>query len=187
MDLTFVFIQTTRRAVPSSCLAVTNHHHTINPDPSSPPDDPNRPTHESEKDSPYSLSSSLHISKFSKHLNRKSKRFYIIIPPLFQNSTTSIAHHSSTVWISSPETPHCDRSDGWDRMELDVRSEMMDEECTTPKRRECRIPVGCVCPPPPKKKTACGTKRDPPKNGYFQPPDLDALFLIPTRRHQACA
>ena len=25
-------------------------------------------------------------------------------------------------------------------------------------------------------------KRDPPKNGYFQPPDLDAIFTMPPRR-----
>ncbi|KAF3449173.1 hypothetical protein FNV43_RR09901 [Rhamnella rubrinervis] len=66
------------------------------------------------------------------------------------------------------------------------REVISDDECTTPKRRECRIPVMFVCPPPPKKKTVCGTKRDPPKDGYFQPPDLDALFVMPPRR-QACA
>ncbi|PON38594.1 cyclin-dependent kinase inhibitor [Parasponia andersonii] len=65
----------------------------------------------------------------------------------------------------------------------------MEEDCTTPKRRECRIPQASVCPPPPKKKSVSGTKRQPPKNGYFQPPDLDSLFAahpIPSTR-QACA
>ena len=65
------------------------------------------------------------------------------------------------------------------KFEMDERSE---GRCTTPKRRECQIPVVLVCPPPPKKKTASGMKRDPPKNGYFHPPDLDALFTMPPRR-----
>ncbi|KAM6550972.1 hypothetical protein CsatB_000780 [Cannabis sativa] len=63
---------------------------------------------------------------------------------------------------------------------------MEGEDCTTPKRRECRIPETFVCPPPPKKKSMSGTKRQPPKNGYFHPPDLDSLFVIPSRG-QACA
>ncbi|GMN59544.1 hypothetical protein TIFTF001_028634 [Ficus carica] len=63
---------------------------------------------------------------------------------------------------------------------------MMIEECTTPKRRECRIPEVFVCPPPPRKKTVVVGKRPPPKNGYFQPPDLDSLFVMPSRS-QACA
>ncbi|KDP35651.1 hypothetical protein JCGZ_09089 [Jatropha curcas] len=70
-------------------------------------------------------------------------------------------------------------------MEMDYeRSEMMKEECTTPR---CRIPVSSVCPPPPRKKSGIGKKRDPPKNGYFQPPDLDALLSMPLRRREACA
>ncbi|KAK4833509.1 hypothetical protein QYF36_006212 [Acer negundo] len=55
-----------------------------------------------------------------------------------------------------------------------------EETCTTPKKH--RIPVLSVCPPPPKKKSVSGKKRDPPKNGYFQPPDLDSLFTMPPRR-----
>ncbi|KAK6942980.1 hypothetical protein RJ641_028357 [Dillenia turbinata] len=57
-----------------------------------------------------------------------------------------------------------------------------EEACTTPKRSECRIPAVLECPPPPKKKKSENQKRDPPKNGYFQPPDLDALFSIAPRR-----
>lgn len=60
-----------------------------------------------------------------------------------------------------------------------------EEECTTPKQRESRIPSPSVCPPPPKKKAAFRKKRDPPKNGYFQPPELDALFVMGPRR-QSC-
>ncbi|KAK1562744.1 hypothetical protein Q3G72_016418 [Acer saccharum] len=55
-----------------------------------------------------------------------------------------------------------------------------EETCTTPKKHG--IPVLSVCPPPPKKKPVSGKKRDPPKNGYFQPPDLDSLFTMPPRR-----
>ncbi|KAE8099367.1 hypothetical protein FH972_017356 [Carpinus fangiana] len=60
-------------------------------------------------------------------------------------------------------------------MEVDERSE---DGCTTPKRSDSQIPATSVCPPPPKKKAVSGRIRDPPKNGYFQPPDLDALFTV---------
>ncbi|XP_062171438.1 cyclin-dependent protein kinase inhibitor SMR4-like [Alnus glutinosa] len=70
---------------------------------------------------------------------------------------------------------------------------MVDEEaceagCATPRRGECLIPVALVPPPPPKKKPfAFGErKRDPPRNGYFQSPDLELLFALAPRR-QACA
>ncbi|CAL9088225.1 unnamed protein product [Musa textilis] len=59
----------------------------------------------------------------------------------------------------------------------------------TPKRAECRIPAPVRCPAPPKKKSpavAFGKRRDPPKNGYFNPPDLEALFALAPRR-EACA
>ncbi|KAM1159519.1 hypothetical protein C1H46_039498 [Malus baccata] len=62
----------------------------------------------------------------------------------------------------------------------------MEEDCATPKRRECRIPEANMCPPPPRKKAVGETKREPPKNGYFQPPDLDTLFALPPRT-QVCA
>lgn len=60
--------------------------------------------------------------------------------------------------------------------------------CATPRRSECRIPVALGPPPPPKKKPFAFEERksDPPKNGYFQPPDLDLLFAMAPRR-QACA
>lgn len=66
-------------------------------------------------------------------------------------------------------------------MECGGAGSKMEEDCTTPKRRECRIPEANMCPPPPKKKAAGEKKREPPKNGYFQPPDLDALFALPPR------
>ncbi|KDP42234.1 hypothetical protein JCGZ_02964 [Jatropha curcas] len=59
--------------------------------------------------------------------------------------------------------------------------------CATPKRRECRIPEPRECPPPPKKRPLrVGKKKEPPKNGYFQPPDLELLFAM-NSRNQACA
>nr|DAD28235.1 TPA_asm: hypothetical protein HUJ06_029703 [Nelumbo nucifera] len=63
--------------------------------------------------------------------------------------------------------------------------EMIEEGCETPKHRDCRIPMASVCPPPPRKKPIYGKKRDPPTNGYFQPPDLELLFAIAPRR-EAC-
>ncbi|KAJ8899690.1 hypothetical protein K2173_019388 [Erythroxylum novogranatense] len=68
-------------------------------------------------------------------------------------------------------------------MEVDQRTHMSEEECTTPK---CGITTALACPPTPKKKSAVVKKRAPPKNGYFQPPDLDVLFPMPTRRREAC-
>ncbi|RWW45877.1 hypothetical protein BHE74_00048243 [Ensete ventricosum] len=63
----------------------------------------------------------------------------------------------------------------------------------TPKRGDCRIPAAIRCPPPPRKKKRCptaagalGKRRGPPRNGYFHPPDLEALFALASRR-EACA
>ncbi|OVA17830.1 hypothetical protein BVC80_1835g222 [Macleaya cordata] len=63
--------------------------------------------------------------------------------------------------------------------------ERIDEGCRTPNHDECQIRTNLVCPPPPPKKKKpinCGKKRDPPKNGYFQPPDLELLFVMSPRR-----
>ncbi|XVF68810.1 hypothetical protein PTKIN_Ptkin11bG0030900 [Pterospermum kingtungense] len=59
---------------------------------------------------------------------------------------------------------------------------------STPTRVECRIPAAKACPPPPKKKRkpfSFGKKREPPKNGYFQSPDIEMFFSMGCRR-QAC-
>ena len=55
-----------------------------------------------------------------------------------------------------------------------------EEECKTPRNIENQIPAMLTCPPPPRKKpvAVAGKRRDPPKNGYFQAPDLDTLFTI---------
>jgi hypothetical protein len=59
----------------------------------------------------------------------------------------------------------------------------------TPKREECRIPATLPCPAAPRKAVLdLGKRRTPPKNGYFQPPDLEALFaLAPRRQASSCA
>lgn len=61
--------------------------------------------------------------------------------------------------------------------------EVMEEECMTPRHASCRIPSTLPCPPPPKKKPVYVKRRDPPKEGYFQPPDLEIIFT----RREACA
>ncbi|MQL81940.1 hypothetical protein Taro_014401 [Colocasia esculenta] len=57
----------------------------------------------------------------------------------------------------------------------------------TPKRADCRIPSVFPCPPPPprKKPVVFRGRRDPPKDGYFQPPDLEELFSPAPRREGA--
>ncbi|MFQ6648224.1 hypothetical protein Gotur_021952 [Gossypium turneri] len=51
----------------------------------------------------------------------------------------------------------------------------IEEGCTTPKHL---MPEAFQCPPPPRKKSRGESKREPPKNGYFRPPDLDSLFTM---------
>ncbi|GJM92596.1 hypothetical protein PR202_ga09078 [Eleusine coracana subsp. coracana] len=58
----------------------------------------------------------------------------------------------------------------------------------TPKREECRIPTTLPCPAAPRKTVPdFGKRPPPPKNGYFQPPDLEALFALAPRRQASCA
>ncbi|KAI3839275.1 hypothetical protein MKW92_033830 [Papaver armeniacum] len=71
-------------------------------------------------------------------------------------------------------------------MEYENENERMgsDEEeeegCKTPVRDENQIRLNLKCPPPPPKKNKPnGAKREAPKNGYYQPPDLDLLFATP--------
>lgn len=68
------------------------------------------------------------------------------------------------------------RAEGEDQ-EMEVTEEE-EESCVTPRHG---IPEKLQCPPPPKKKKPCAAKRDPPKNGYFKPDDLDALFSVDRR------
>ncbi|XP_052176096.1 cyclin-dependent protein kinase inhibitor SMR4 [Diospyros lotus] len=73
-------------------------------------------------------------------------------------------------------------------MEIGREVEAADEEdyCTTPKHKESRIPAASECPPAPKKKKSSSRiKREPPKSGYFHPPDLEALFAV-GRRAESC-
>ncbi|OAY38615.1 hypothetical protein MANES_10G028900v8 [Manihot esculenta] len=63
------------------------------------------------------------------------------------------------------------------------------EGCKTPMHRESRILTALECPPPPaRKKPVCTKQRSPPKDGYFNPPDLEAFFtMLPRTRREACA
>ncbi|KAJ6909625.1 hypothetical protein NC652_020564 [Populus alba x Populus x berolinensis] len=64
----------------------------------------------------------------------------------------------------------------------------VDEGCRTPRRREYQIPAPLVCPPPPKKKPFYAKQRRvPPKEGYFQPPDLEGILMDIAPRREACA
>ncbi|KAI3713041.1 hypothetical protein L1987_71611 [Smallanthus sonchifolius] len=62
----------------------------------------------------------------------------------------------------------------------------MEDECTTPRQLESRIPPPILCPPAPRKKsTAAAKKREHPTNAYFRPPELDAFFAVdaPTKAY----
>uniref|UniRef100_A0A0E0C1E0 Uncharacterized protein n=1 Tax=Oryza meridionalis TaxID=40149 RepID=A0A0E0C1E0_9ORYZ len=63
-----------------------------------------------------------------------------------------------------------------------------------PRREECRIPVMSQCPAPPRKRPVVlpelgKERREPPKDRYFQPPDLELLFVLvpPRRQASSCA
>jgi hypothetical protein len=72
-------------------------------------------------------------------------------------------------------------------MEVDERVVGAAEEgCGTPTHSGCRIPAAFACPPAPKKKPVHVKLQAPPKNGYFQPPDLEAIFAM-APRGEACA
>ncbi|CAF2261099.1 hypothetical protein BRARA_H02921 [Brassica rapa] len=62
--------------------------------------------------------------------------------------------------------------------------------CKTPTREECRIPVCPPCPPPVRRKRSIhfGKKRETPKNGYFQPPELELFFsaVAASRKQEGC-
>ncbi|XP_078154471.1 cyclin-dependent kinase inhibitor [Carex rostrata] len=67
------------------------------------------------------------------------------------------------------------------------KDERENQGCETPKREINTIPLHCPAAPRKKKPVLTKKKRDPPKNGYFQPPsDLESLF-VRTPRREACA
>ncbi|CAN4107071.1 unnamed protein product [Withania somnifera] len=58
------------------------------------------------------------------------------------------------------------------------------EGCKTPRHEKCRIMVNSMCPPPApmKKRIYAKQHSPPPKEGYFQPPDLENFFAMKPRR-----
>lgn len=53
----------------------------------------------------------------------------------------------------------------------------VEQECTTPKNQDYQIPMSVVCLPAPRKKMERQqTKKNRPKNGYFQSPDIETFF-----------
>jgi hypothetical protein len=72
-----------------------------------------------------------------------------------------------------------------------------EEGWQTPRREDCRIPVVPPCPAAPPRKKAVAMpevaggsgkrRRQPPKGGYFQPPDLESLFVLAPPRGQAAS
>lgn len=74
--------------------------------------------------------------------------------------------------------------------EIHLELNMVEEEdgCVTQRHGKCRILEAVVCPPPPRKRTVVyyGKRSEPPKNGYFQPPDRESVFVLAPRR-ETCA
>ncbi|KAG5239863.1 cyclin-dependent protein kinase inhibitor SMR [Salix suchowensis] len=50
----------------------------------------------------------------------------------------------------------------------------VDEGCRTPRSSEYQIPAPLQ-------------RRNPPKEGYFQPPDLEGILMNTAPRREACA
>ncbi|GAB4824435.1 hypothetical protein Ancab_007320 [Ancistrocladus abbreviatus] len=60
-----------------------------------------------------------------------------------------------------------------------------DDGCMTPTHDDYQIPVARFPPPPPKKKRCSYGRKKAAKNGFFNPPDLEIIFTMITRR-EAC-
>ncbi|AES99379.1 hypothetical protein MtrunA17_Chr5g0435431 [Medicago truncatula] len=64
----------------------------------------------------------------------------------------------------------------------------IEEGCRTPKHSGCRIPPSTMCPSAPKKKPVVysSKKNVPPKDGYFNHPDLELIFrVLPIRERKS--
>ncbi|OMO96794.1 hypothetical protein COLO4_15084 [Corchorus olitorius] len=61
------------------------------------------------------------------------------------------------------------------------------EEGYMTPRRPTQTAAAPPCPPAPRKKRPVFVKREPPKDGFFMPPDLEAFFsvVVPIRT-EAC-
>ncbi|RWR81607.1 cyclin-dependent protein kinase inhibitor SMR4 [Cinnamomum micranthum f. kanehirae] len=103
-------------------------------------------------------------------MNENKHILAVTLPPLFQSY-----HFPAPSKTSQPNSLEIFGMEGG--------GEVIPDGCVTPKNPESQIPTALICPPPPKKVMAgFGKGRDPPKNGYFQPPDLESLFALPPRR-----
>lgn len=67
-------------------------------------------------------------------------------------------------------------------------AQVAEDLCRTPRHERCRIPAPSACPAAPRKKSAVyGEQRVilPPKDGYYQSPDLEVFFAVALRREAA--
>lgn len=66
-------------------------------------------------------------------------------------------------------------------------TQVTEDVCRTPRHERCRIPAPSGCPAAPRKKSAVyGEQRViPPKDGYYQSPDLEVFFAVALRRKAA--
>ncbi|KAG6436535.1 hypothetical protein SASPL_101436 [Salvia splendens] len=64
---------------------------------------------------------------------------------------------------------------------------MQAEDARTPRQELRRIPTPMCRPPPPPRKKRVQHRILPPKEGYFQPPDLELFFSVDYGRLRGAA
>ncbi|KAL0728739.1 hypothetical protein Bca4012_024832 [Brassica carinata] len=115
--------------------------------------------------------------KFNSTLSKKE----VEVPETFRDRSIEVTKDIYDI----PDAAENGKDGFKERSDLHERTE--EDGCTTPRSGKYRIPVSSVCPPPPRRKSKVVTvrSRDPPRNGYFQPPDLEVLFYAQPRREAA--